>query len=182
MIERLALPGIFLFTPPRRRDDRGYFCETFSRAALDAETGPLDWVQDNEALSHARGTLRGLHLQAPPHAQDKLVRCLRGAILDVAVDVRRSSPTFGRHVAVELSAENGVQIFVPKGFAHGYVTLTPDALVAYKVSHRYAPESERGVLWRDPALAIDWRVPAADIIVNARDEAFPELADAATGF
>lgn len=178
VIERLAIPGVFLFTPRRHGDARGVFTETFSKATLDPETGSLDWVQDNQSRSTKAGTLRGLHLQAPPHAQDKLVRVVRGAIYDVAVDVRRGSSTFGRHVGAKLTAENGVQIFVPKGFAHGFVTLEPDTEVLYKVTHGYRPDSERGVLWRDPALGIAWPWPTADITVNARDDAFPALADA----
>ena len=182
MFQRLAIPEVFLFTPERRRDARGEFTVTFVKETLDAMTGPLDWMQDNQSLSFARGTLRGLHLQAPPHAQAKLVRCIRGAILDVAVDVRKDSPTFGRHVSAELSGSTDAQIFVPAGFAHGFVTLTPDALVAYKVTHAYAPQSERGVLWRDPALGIDWRFPADEITVNARDEGLPTLAEAGVLF
>lgn len=178
MFERLAIPEVFLFTPRRHADARGVFVETFSKATLDPETGELDWVQDNQSLSAKPGTLRGLHLQAPPHAQDKLVRVVRGAIFDVALDVRHGSPTFGRHVSATLTAANGVQIFVPKGFAHGFVTLEPETEVLYKVTHGYRPESERGVLWRDPALGIAWPVAAADIAVNARDDAFPLLADA----
>ena len=178
MFERLAIPEVFLFTPPRHADARGPFVETFSKALLDPETGPLDWVQDNQSRSVKAGTLRGLHLQAPPHAQDKLVRVGRGAIFDVAVDVRRGSPTFGRHVSATLSEANGVQIFVPKGFAHGFVTLEPETEVLYKVTHAYAPASERGVLWRDPALAIAWPVAARDIAINARDDGWPLLAAA----
>jgi dTDP-4-dehydrorhamnose 3,5-epimerase len=176
--ERLAIPDVVLVTPERRADARGFFVETFNKAAFPAAIGALDWVQDNQSRSFRRGTLRGLHLQAPPHAQDKLVRCSRGAILDVAVDVRRGSATFGRHVAAELTEANGAQLFVPKGFAHGFVTLEDDAEVHYKVTHGYAPESERGVLWRDPALGIDWRVPVAEVVVNARDDGFPTLAAA----
>lgn len=177
-IERLAMPDVLLIAPVRREDARGFFVETFSKAALEPLTGLLDWVQDNQSRSLRRGTLRGLHLQAPPHAQDKLVRCSRGAVLDVALDVRRGSPTFGRHVAVELSEANGFQVLVPKGFAHGFVTLEDDAEVLYKVTHGYAPDSERGVLWRDPALAIDWRVRSGEVLVNARDDAWPTLANA----
>jgi dTDP-4-dehydrorhamnose 3,5-epimerase len=178
VFERLAIPEVFLFTPSRHADARGAFVETFSKARLDPETGPLDWVQDNQSRSAKAGTLRGLHLQAPPHAQDKLVRVARGAIFDVAVDVRRGSPTYGRHVSATLSEANGAQIFVPKGFAHGFVTLEPETEVLYKVTHAYAPASERGVLWRDPALAIAWPVPARDVTLNARDDAWPLLADA----
>lgn len=178
MFERLAIPDVFVFTPRRHADARGDFAETFSRAALEPMTGKLDWVQDNHSRSTARGVLRGLHLQIAPHAQDKLVRCVRGAVRDVAVDVRRGSPTFGRHVAALLSADNGAQIFVPKGFAHGFVTLEPGTEVLYKVTDAYDPACERGLAWNDPALAIDWGVDACEITLSERDRAWPALADA----
>lgn len=178
MFERLAIPDVFLYMPRRIGDDRGWFSETFSRAALEPMTGPLDWVQDNHSRSAARGTLRGLHLQVAPFAQDKLVRCVRGEILDVAVDVRPGSPTFGRHVAATLTENNGIQIFVPKGFAHGFVTLTPDAEVVYKVSAPYNRDAERGVAWDDPALGIDWRLIGPPVL-SERDRQWPTLAAAA---
>ncbi len=178
MFERLAIPDVFLYTPKRHGDARGFFVETFSRAALEPMTGPLDWMQDNHARSEPRGVLRGLHLQVGPHAQDKLLRCVRGAILDVAVDVRTGSPMFGRHVSAMLSADNGVQIFVPKGFAHGYLTLEPGTEVIYKVTDVYDPSCEHGVAWNDPALGIDWGVGADGVILSARDRLWPVLADA----
>ena len=136
-----------------------------------------DFVQDNEAGSARAGTIRGLHFQKPPHAQAKLVRVLRGAIFDVAVDIRAGSPTFGQHVGAELSADNWRQLLVPAGFAHGFVTLTDNCAVLYKVTADYAPQSEGGLAWNDPALGIDWPLPASEIVTNARDGAWPTLAE-----
>lgn len=177
MIERLEIPDVWTFTPQRHADDRGWFSETFSAATLREALGPVAFVQDNQVLTHARGVLRGLHFQAPPKAQDKLVRVLRGAILDVAVDIRRSSPTYGRYVAVELSAENAKQIFVPKGFAHGYLVLEPETEVFYKVTEFYSREHERGLRWNDTALGIDWRLSESEITLVERDRLFPRLAE-----
>lgn len=178
VFERLAIPDVFLHTPVRHGDARGWFAETFNAATLEPMIGRRDWVQDNHAASAQAGTVRGLHLQIAPHAQDKLVRCVRGAVCDVAVDVRVGAPTFGRHVSAVLSADNGVQIFVPKGFAHGYVTLTPDAEVIYKVTDFYNRDAERGVAWDDPALAIDWGVAPGAAILADRDRQWPALKDA----
>jgi dTDP-4-dehydrorhamnose 3,5-epimerase len=177
MFERLAIPEVFLFTPKRHGDARGYFAETFSRAKFDPMVGPMDWLQDNIALSAEKGVLRGLHFQIPPYAQDKLVRCGRGVVLDVAVDLRRTSATYGRYVKAVLSEENGVQIFVPKGFAHAYLTLTANCEVAYKVTAPYHPESERGVMWNDPALAIDWGLDGAAPTLSDRDRKWAPFAD-----
>lgn len=174
--ERQALPDVILVSPDRYGDARGYFSETF-RANTYQEagiTGPF--VQDNHAWSAEAGVLRGLHFQAPPKAQAKLVRCTRGAILDVAVDIRRSSPTFGQHVAAELSAENGQQLFVPEGFAHGYLTLTPDCVVVYKMTEYYAPETEGGLAWNDPDLGINWPATHGAPTLSPKDEALPRLA------
>ena len=179
MFQRLPISDVFLFTPKRHGDARGFFVETFSKSLFEPLTGALDWVQDNHSRSDRRGVLRGLHLQAPPHAQNKLVRCVRGSVLDVAVDVRRSSATFGQHVSVILSEGNGVQIFVPEGFAHGFVTLEPNAEVIYKMTSAYQPESERGVLWSDPTLAIDWCVPCSDLVLSERDRRWGPLGDGA---
>ena len=174
-IEPQVIPDVLLITPARYGDARGFFSETFRKSAL-AEAGfEGEFVQDNHSLSERRGTVRGLHFQLEPHAQDKLLRVVRGAILDVAVDIRRGSPTRGQHVAVELSADNWAQLLVPKGFAHGFQTLTDGAEVLYKVSDYYAPEAERGLLWCDPALGVDWPVPVAEATVNARDAAWPTL-------
>jgi dTDP-4-dehydrorhamnose 3,5-epimerase len=141
----------------------------------------VDFVQDNESSS-ARGVLRGLHYQLPPHAQSKLVRVIKGTVLDVAVDIRRGSPTFGQHVAVELSEENKRQLFVPRGFAHGFVVLSEQAIFAYKVDNYYSPECDRGLAWDDPALNIDWRLPAADIQLSGKDQKQPLLAEISEGF
>lgn len=177
MIERLAIPDVWTYTPRRFADDRGWFSETFSAAKLADVLGDLTFVQDNQVLTHAKGTLRGMHFQKPPRAQDKFVRVLRGSVLDVAVDIRRGSPSFGKWVAAELSAENGRQIFVPKGFAHGYLTLEPDTEVFYKVSDVYSAADEGGIAWDDPAIGIAWGMPHANILMKERDREFPRLAD-----
>jgi dTDP-4-dehydrorhamnose 3,5-epimerase len=172
-----TLPDVLLITPKRLGDLRGYFMETYSQARL-AEAGFAGaFVQDNQSLSANKGTVRGLHFQAPPHAQAKLVRVVRGAILDVAVDIRVASPTFGRHVAVELSGDNARQLLVPAGFAHGFQTLTDDCEVLYKVTDVYAPQAEAGLLWNDPALGIDWPIAADQARLNARDAGWPTLAE-----
>jgi dTDP-4-dehydrorhamnose 3,5-epimerase len=176
-VERLSIPEVLLLTPRRHGDARGWFSETYVKRELERAGVHDDFVQDNQAYSAQRGTLRGLHLQIPPEPISKLVRCLRGAIFDVAVDVRAGSPTFGRWAGAELSAENGRQLYCPRGFAHAYVTLTPDAEVAYKIDGYYAPDCERGLRWNDPAIGIDWPIPASEIVTNARDGALPLLAD-----
>jgi dTDP-4-dehydrorhamnose 3,5-epimerase len=181
MFQRLVIPEVFTYTPKRYGDARGQFAETFNRALLEPMTGPLEWVQDNHSVS-AKGVLRGLHFQAPPFAQDKLVRCVRGAVLDVAVDLRHGSPTFGAHVTANLSAENGVQIFVPKGFAHGFLALENDVEVIYKVSAYYNAPSEGGVRWDDPELGIDWGVAPHTVVLSPKDEAAPSLANAPVVF
>lgn len=174
-IERLEIPDVLLLKPRRHGDDRGFFSETYSHRTL-AEAGVhIDFVQDNHAYSAARGTLRGLHFQAPPHAQAKLIRVVRGAILDVAVDLRHGSPSFGRHVSVEISASAWNQILIPAGFGHGLCTLTDDTEVLYKVSDFYAPSHDLGVLWNDPDLGIDWPVTAADAILSDKDRRQPRL-------
>ncbi|MBA4334411.1 MAG: dTDP-4-dehydrorhamnose 3,5-epimerase [Bosea sp. (in: a-proteobacteria)] len=177
LVEPTALPDVKIIQPKRFGDHRGFFSETYSRSAF-AEAGiTLDFVQDNHSLSAAVGTLRGLHFQAPPFAQDKLVRVPRGRILDVAVDIRASSPDFGKFVAVELSAENWWQLLVPAGFAHGFVTLEPDTEVLYKVNAPYAPEHDRGVAFDDPAIGIDWGFAPETLILSDKDRRHPRLAD-----
>jgi dTDP-4-dehydrorhamnose 3,5-epimerase len=172
-----SIPDVKVLVPKKFGDQRGFFSEVYSRRVL-AELGiDVEFVQDNHAYSAQCGVLRGLHYQIPPKAQDKLVRVVRGAIRDVAVDVRRDSPTFGRHVVVELSADNWQQVFVPRGFAHAYLTLTPDVEVIYKVTADYAPELERGILWNDPDLAIDWGIGPEEVILSARDAGLPRFAD-----
>lgn len=179
MFERLAIPDVFLFRPKRHGDGRGFFVETFNQALLAPMTGPRAWVQDNQSRSERRFTLRGLHFQIEPLAQDKLVRCLRGAIWDVAVDIRPGSPTFGRHVAAELTEAGGEQIFVPKGFAHGFLTLTEGCEVAYKVTNYYSPPHERGLRFDDPELGIAWPARVGEITLSDRDRAWPGLSGAA---
>ncbi|WP_284542570.1 dTDP-4-dehydrorhamnose 3,5-epimerase, partial [Pleomorphomonas sp. T1.2MG-36] len=156
--ERSSLDGLFLVVPRRHGDARGYFVETFREDLFTAAVGSVHFVQDNQSMSAEVGTVRGLHFQLNPRAQGKLVRCLVGAILDVAVDIRRGSPTYGQHVKVELSADNGQQLWVPPGFAHGFCTLEPNTVIAYKVTDYYSPEHDRGLRWNDPALGIDWPV------------------------
>jgi dTDP-4-dehydrorhamnose 3,5-epimerase len=174
---QLALQGPRLLAPARHGDARGFFSETWSRAAFTAIGIDCDFVQDNHSLSRHKSTVRGLHFQTPPFAQAKLVRVARGAILDVAVDIRHGSPTFGQHVAVELSAENWRQLFVPEGFAHGFCTLEADTEVLYKVSAPYAPDHDKGLMWNDPALAIGWPVEAGEAVVSDKDRAHPRLAE-----
>lgn len=175
--ERLAIPDVVLVTPKRFGDDRGFFSETYRANLFDEEGVVGPFVQDNHAYSADAGVLRGLHFQAPPMAQAKLVRCIRGAILDVAVDIRKSSPTYGQHVSAELTAENGAQLFVPVGFAHAYLTLTPDSEVEYKVTEYYAPETEGGLAWDDPAIGIDWPLPNGVPSLSEKDKVLPGLAE-----
>lgn len=173
---KTAIPGVLVLRPGRFADDRGFFSETFRLSWMEEAGLPTSWVQDNHSFSAAAGTVRGLHFQVPPRAQDKLVRVARGSALDVVVDLRRGSPTFGRHVAVTLSAENWEQVLVPKGFAHGFCTLEPDTEVLYKVSDYYSPDHDQGLLWNDPALGIDWPVAGEAALVSERDRRHPPLA------
>jgi dTDP-4-dehydrorhamnose 3,5-epimerase len=177
MFEPQRIPDVILVTPRRFGDERGFFMETFAaeRYAEAGIKGPF--VQDNHSLSRPKGTLRGLHFQKPPVPQGKLVRCTAGVILDVAVDIRKGSPTYGRHVAAELSAENGQQLWVPEGFAHGFCTLTEDAEVQYKVTGPYAPDCDAGIAFDDPDLAIDWPVTRETAVLSDKDKALPRLAD-----
>ncbi len=176
-VEATALRDVKIIQLKKFGDHRGFFSETYSRKAF-AEAGiDHDFVQDNHSLSPVVGTLRGLHFQSPPFAQDKLIRVPRGCILDIAVDIRASSPDFGKAVAVELSAENWLQLLVPAGFAHGFVTLEPDTEVLYKVSAPYAPAHDHGLAFDDPALGIDWRLPAERLTLSDKDRKHPRLAD-----
>lgn len=169
-------------TPKKFGDGRGFFSETYSARRFE-QAGITDlFVQDNHSLSAQVGTVRGLHFQIAPHAQSKLVRVVRGAILDVALDIRRGSPTFGQHIAVELSAEAWNQLFVPIGFAHGFCTLQPDTEVLYKVNAYYAPEAEFGVLWCDEELGIDWPIGAGNPVLSEKDRRHPRLCDLPTYF
>lgn len=176
-IEDTGLPGLKVLTPKRFGDARGFFAETWSRRTLHEAGIHIDWVQDNHSLSAAVGVVRGLHFQAPPDAQDKLVRCGRGVLYDVAVDIRQGSPTYGKWFGIELSAENGKQLLVPKGFLHGFVTRVPDTEIIYKCSDFYAPESDGAVRFDDPAIGVDWGVDPAGVTLSAKDEAAPLLAD-----
>lgn len=176
-VESLAIPEVKIIRPKKHGDARGFFSETYSQKAL-AEAGvDLAFVQDNHAFSAAPGTVRGLHFQTAPFAQDKLVRVVRGSIFDVAVDLRRGSPTYGKHVSAVISAKDWNQILVPVGFAHGLVTLEPDTEVLYKVTNYYAPQHDLGLLWNDPALGIAWPISEADAILSAKDKVQPRLAD-----
>ena len=176
-VESTAIPEVRLLIPRQHGDDRGTLIEAYREDRLREAGIESRFVQDNHAWSAERGTLRGLHFQAPPRAQAKLVRVSHGAILDVAVDIRQGSPTYGQHVAVELSRANGRQLLVPEGFAHGYCTLEPGTVVEYKLSAYYAPESDRGVLWNDPALGIEWPVDPAEAVVSDKDRKNPPLAE-----
>jgi dTDP-4-dehydrorhamnose 3,5-epimerase len=172
------LDDVKLIEPARHGDHRGFFSEVYNRSVFASAGIEFEFIQDNHSMSVARGVLRGLHFQIPPFAQHKLVRVVRGAIRDVAVDIRRSSPTFGRHVSAILSAQNWRQVLVPAGFAHGFVTLEPNTEVIYKVSAPYAPGHERGLLWNDPALGIDWGVSPGEVVISDRDTKHPKLRDA----
>ncbi|MGB6537107.1 MAG: dTDP-4-dehydrorhamnose 3,5-epimerase [Xanthobacteraceae bacterium] len=177
-----SIPGVLLIEPRYIHDARGYFVETFNvRKARDLGL-PTEFVQDNHALSHKHGTVRALHFQIAPRAQAKLVRVARGSIYDVAVDLRAGSPAYGRWAAMTLTAQGGQQIFIPRGLAHGYCTLQDDTEVAYKVDDYYAPECEQGIAWNDPALAIDWPIPAAEAVLSDKDRALPRFADFVSPF
>ncbi|MEZ5946325.1 MAG: dTDP-4-dehydrorhamnose 3,5-epimerase [Hyphomonas sp.] len=178
----LAIPDVKLVTPQRFGDARGFFSETWQRDRFRDAGLDFDFMQDNHSLSRTKGTVRGLHYQSPPFAQTKLVRVLRGAIVDVAVDVRRGSPTYGKWVKAELSAENGVQILVPRGFLHGFATLEPDTEIAYKVDNPYSRECDGAVRWNDPSLAIDWGIPEAEAVLSDKDAVAPLFADFETPF
>ena len=176
-IKATALPDVKVITPARYGDHRGFFCEVYNRRAL-AEAGiDIEFVQDNHSYSAQRGTLRGLHFQRPPAAQTKLLRVLRGAVVDVAVDCRQGSPTFGEHVMVELSAAAGNQILSPKGFAHATLTMAPDTEITYKVDAYYAPNRDLGVRFDDPDLAIAWPIPADQLVLSDKDRNLPWFRD-----
>ncbi len=175
-----ALPEVLEITPKRFGDARGFFSETWNRATWAAAGIDLDFVQDNHSLSGPVGTLRGLHFQTPPRAQDKLVRVVTGAVLDVAVDIRRGSPRYGQWVVVELSAENGKQLLIPRGFAHGFMTLLPDTQFLYKCTDTYAPDTEGAIAWNDPDLGINWG--RTDVTLSGKDAEAPRFADLKTPF
>ncbi len=178
---RLAIPDVIEITPRKFGDHRGYFAETFKREALAAEGVDIDWMQDNQSLSAEVGTVRALHYQIPPVAQDKLVRVVAGAVFDVAVDIRRGSPTYGQWVGVELDAERLNQLLVPRGFAHGFMTLRPGTIVQYKVSAPYSPDHEGAILWNDADIGIDWP-DAGAAILSAKDAVAPAFCDHVPSF
>lgn len=181
-IRPLRLEGVLEIRPARFEDERGFFSETWSLTRW-AEAGiNLDFVQDNHSCSRERGVLRGLHFQAPPMAQAKLIRVTRGSVFDVAVDIRQGSPTFGQWVSAILSAERGNQLLVPEGFAHGFVTLEPDAEVQYKVTAPYSPDHDRGIRFDDPRIGVEWPIVTGQLILSGKDRAAPLLADIDTGF
>ena len=171
------IEGVVIIEPDVFEDARGYFFESFSQERFDKAVRPVRFVQDNESMS-SYGVLRGLHYQKGRHAQSKLVRCVKGAVLDVAVDIRKGSPTFGKHVAVELSEKNRRQLFIPRGFAHGFSVLSDTAIFQYKCDSLYAPQSEGAIAWDDPDIGIDWQIPADAVLLSAKDKAHPRLKDA----
>lgn len=175
-VVKTELEGVVILEPRLFKDDRGYFFESFSQREFDEKVRPVKFVQDNESKS-VYGVLRGLHFQKPPFAQSKLVRVIQGAVLDVAVDIRVGSPTYGKHVAVELTAENHRQLFIPRGFAHGFSVLTDEVVFQYKCDNFYAPQSEGAIAWNDPALGIDWRIPEASVILSEKVKHHPLLKD-----
>lgn len=175
---RTDIPDVVIVEPKVFGDYRGYFFESFSERDFAEQVREVKFVQDNESRS-CYGVVRGLHFQLPPHAQSKLVRVVSGRVLDVAVDIRRGSPTFSRHVAVELSAENHRQLFIPRGFAHGFAVLSDEAVFQYKCDSYYAPQSEAAIAWDDPAIGIDWGIPADRILLSEKDRRSPLLKDAA---
>lgn len=175
-VTKSEIEGVVIIDPEIYGDERGWFCEAYSQRRFDEEVAPVRFVQEN--LSKSRyGVVRGLHYQRGEAAQAKLVSVLAGRVLDVAVDIRKGSPTFGKHVAVELSAENKRQVFIPRGFAHGFAVLSEEALFQYRCDNPYAPTEERGIAWNDPAIGIDWGIPEEDVILSAKDVKNPLLAD-----
>lgn len=176
-IIKTALEGVVIIEPRLFKDDRGYFFESYSERDFNRQVRQVRFVQDNESKS-SYGVIRGLHFQKPPFAQSKLVRVIKGAVLDVAVDIRKGSPTFGQHVAVELSEENHRQFFIPRGFAHGFSVLTEEVIFQYKCDNFYAPQHEGAIAWDDPALGIDWRIPAEKAVLSEKDKHHPVLAEA----
>jgi dTDP-4-dehydrorhamnose 3,5-epimerase len=182
IVEPTAIRDILLLTPPRFADDRGFFSETWNERHFVEAGIPGPFVQDNHVRSADRGVVRGLHLQIAPNAQGKLIRVVRGAIWDVAVDVRHGSPSYGRHVGAVLSAENWQQLWIPAGFLHGYCTLEPDTEVIYKVTAPWDRAAERGVIWNDPDLAVPWPIALSEAILSGKDRILPRLADCPAWF
>ena len=174
---KTSIEDVVIIEPDVFGDARGYFFESYSQKRFDEQVRPVKFVQDNESKSRY-GVLRGLHFQKGKHAQSKLVRVVKGRVLDVAVDIRKGSPTFGKYVAVELTEDNHRQLFVPRGFAHGFSVLSEEAIFQYKCDNLYAPQSEGAIAWNDPEIGIDWQLPAEDVLLSAKDAAHPMLKDA----
>ena len=174
---KTGIEGVVIIEPRIFKDDRGYFYESFSQREFEEKVCCTTFVQDNQSKS-SYGVVRGLHFQKAPYTQSKLVRCIKGTVLDVAVDIRKGSPTFGKHVAVELSEENHRQLFIPRGFAHGFAVLTPEAVFQYKCDNFYNKESEGAIAWNDPELAIDWRIPAEQVLLSEKDKQSKCIKDA----
>ena len=174
--DRTNIEGVVIIEPRIFKDDRGYFFESFSQREFEEKVCKTTFVQDNESKS-SYGVLRGLHFQKPPFAQSKLVRVIKGAVLDVAVDIRKGSPTFGQYVSVELTGENHRQFFIPRGFAHGFSVLSEEVIFQYKCDNFYSPQSEGAIAWNDPDLNIDWRIPAEKVVLSEKDSKHPRLKD-----
>lgn len=178
----LEIPDVKLITPLKHLDDRGFFLESYNASTWQKCGLYYDFVQDNHSLSRDKGTVRGLHYQIEPYAQDKLVRVISGAILDIAVDIRKSSPTYGRHVAVKLTSDDAKQLFLPKGFAHGFITLDSNTEVLYKVTNFYSPQHDFGIYWNDPDLSIPWGIDYNEAKLSSKDQNWPRLKDAGDTF
>lgn len=176
-IIKTAIEGLVIIEPKVFKDTRGYFFESFSQREFEEKVRKIKFVQDNESMS-SYGVMRGLHFQRPPFTQSKLVRCVKGKVLDVAVDIRKGSPTFGKYVSVELTEDNHRQLFVPRGFAHGFSVLSDEAIFQYKCDNLYAPHAEGAIAWNDPEIGIDWHLPAEDVLLSAKDAAHPMLKEA----
>ncbi|MGL5260766.1 MAG: dTDP-4-dehydrorhamnose 3,5-epimerase [Bacteroides sp.] len=175
-IEETHIKGLYIIEPRIFTDDRGYFFESFNQEEFEQHVGPIRFVQDNESKS-SFGVVRGLHFQEPPYTQAKLLRVVQGRVLDVAVDLRKNSPTYGQHFSIELSADNKKQVFLPKGFAHGFSVLSEKAIFQYKCDEFYHPESENGIAWNDPGLQIDWQIPMKYIILSEKDQKYKSLSE-----
>ena len=180
-IIKTDIEGLIIIKPQIFKDSRGYFFESFSQREFNEKVTPIQFVQDNESCS-SYGVMRGLHFQKPPYSQSKLVRCVKGSVLDVAIDIRKGSPTYGKHVAIELSAENHLQFFIPKGFAHGYAVLSKEAIFQYKCDEFYTPQSEGGIQLMDESLGINWPISANDAILSDKDKKYPKLSEITSDF
>ena len=176
-IIKTAIDGLLIIKPKVFKDARGYFFESFSQREFEKKVRQINFVQDNESMS-SYGVMRGLHFQRPPYSQSKLVRCVKGKVLDVAVDIRKSSPTFGQYVAVELSEENKKQLFIPRGFAHGFVVLSDEAIFTYKVDNIYAPQADAGIIYNDPKIGVNWMIDSKDVLLSEKDTKHPTLEEA----